>query len=391
VPIASSEFTLKADMVVQAIGQSPDLSLLGQGHRFAITREGTFNIDRVSYMTNRPGVFAAGDAITQPVSVIDAIGSARQAAAGIDAYLRGVPAEEVPISAREVPIARRDLLPEELTAKPRHASPTIPMARRLHSYAEVEIGYDAESAIAEAQRCLTCGPCSECLACEAVCEPNAILHDQQEQFEQFEVGAIIWADETAGQKDAAGVAIRGALDLQKSGGNGQEGIYQVKPDDPLAGSAAAARAMMELFSQRQPAVTPPPMASAAAAARIGVFICQCNGQISEVVDTAAVEDAARTWNGVAYSQVLAQSCSPEAARSWPSRTSIEWCWQPVPAVPLTRFAIAAPTSGCAARTTCWAGTLTQATHSSSSSTSVSSAPGFTRMTRKLRPRPHQPW
>ena len=104
VPIAGSEFTLELDMVVPAIGQSPDLTFLGEGHRFAITREGTFNIDRVSYMTNRPGVFAAGDAITQPVSVIDAIGSAKQAAAGIDAYLRGMEAEEVPVSAREMPI-----------------------------------------------------------------------------------------------------------------------------------------------------------------------------------------------------------------------------------------------------------------------------------------------
>jgi len=70
----------------------------------------------------------------QPVSVIDAIGSGRQAAAGIDAYLRGVPAEEIPVSSREVPIARRKLLPEELVPMPRHASSTIPMAQRMHSY-----------------------------------------------------------------------------------------------------------------------------------------------------------------------------------------------------------------------------------------------------------------
>jgi NADPH-dependent glutamate synthase beta subunit-like oxidoreductase/Pyruvate/2-oxoacid:ferredoxin oxidoreductase delta subunit len=313
VPIAGSEFTLSTDMVVQAIGQAPDLSFLGQGHRFAITREGTFNIDRVSYMTNRPGVFAAGDAITQPVSVIDAIGSARQAAAGIDAYLRGVPAKEIAVSAREVPIARRDLAPEELVTKSRYPSPTIPMARRLRSYDEVELGYDAETVIAEAQRCLMCGPCSECLACEAVCEPKAILHDQQERFEHLEVGAIVWADEIAGHNAAASVVIREGQNPRKGNGNGREGIYRVEPDDPLAGSAAAARAMMELFGQRRPAATSAPMTGAAASARIGVFICQCNGQISEVVDTAAVEAKARTWNGVAYTQVLAQSCSPEAA------------------------------------------------------------------------------
>jgi heterodisulfide reductase subunit A-like polyferredoxin len=261
-------------------------------------------------MTNRPGVFAAGDAITQPVSVIDAIGSAKQAAAGIDAYLRGVPAEEVPFSAREIPIARRELLPEELVPEPRRPSPTIPMALRLHSYAEVELGYDAETALAEAQRCLMCGPCSECLACEAVCEPKAILRDQEDRLEEMEVGAIIWANGANGDEGGIGNGMPGR---QKGHGNGREGIYRVEPIDPLAGSAAAARAMMELFTERQPLERPAPMLSAASAARIGVFVCECNGQISDVVNTARLEACAGAWSGVAHTETLAQSCSPEAA------------------------------------------------------------------------------
>jgi NADPH-dependent glutamate synthase beta subunit-like oxidoreductase/Pyruvate/2-oxoacid:ferredoxin oxidoreductase delta subunit len=310
VPIAGSEFVLEVDMVVPAIGQSPELALLGEGHRFAITREGTFNVDRVSYMTNRPGLFAAGDAITQAVSVIDAIGSAKQAAAGIDAYLRGVPAEEISVSDRDVPIARRELLSEDLTPRPRHASPAIPMARRLRSHAEVELGYDAETAVAEAQRCLMCGPCSECLACEVVCEPKAIRHDEKEEFERLEIGVIIWADDTSDESQGINGKVLG---LQKDNGQAQEGIYSVQPDDPLAGSAAAARAMMNLFTERRTTLRSVPTMSAAGAARIGVFICQCNGQISEVVDTASVEADARTWKGVVFTQVLAQSCSPEAA------------------------------------------------------------------------------
>jgi NADPH-dependent glutamate synthase beta subunit-like oxidoreductase/NAD-dependent dihydropyrimidine dehydrogenase PreA subunit len=304
VPIAGSEFSLEVDMVVPAIGQSPDLSFLGEGHNFSITREGTFNIDRVSYMTSRPGVFAAGDAITQPVSVIDAIGSAKQAAAGIDAYLRGEKVEEVPVSDRQVPISRRELAPEELVPKPRHPAPSLPMAERMNSHAEVELGYDAETAMAEAQRCLMCGPCSECLACEAVCEPQAIRHDEQERLEKIEVGALIWADETSQSP---------ALSHEES--DQAQGVYRIVPDDPLAGSAAAARVMMELFTERHrpEAGEPAPPLSAAGAARIGVFICQCNGQISDIVDTAAVQAQADKWQGVAYSQVLAQSCSPEAA------------------------------------------------------------------------------
>ncbi len=320
VPIAGSEFSLEVDMVVPAIGQSPDLSFLGEGHNYAITREGTFNIDRVSYMTNRPGVFAAGDAITQPVSVIDAIGSAKQAAAGIDAYLRGVEVQEVAVSDRDAPISRRDLAPEELVPKPRHPAPALPIAQRMDSHAEVELGYDAETAQAEAQRCLMCGPCSECLACEAVCEPQAIVHDEQERLEKIEVGALIWAYE--GSPD-------GGPELHHGEDTDPGGVYRVAPDDPLAGSAAAARVMMELFTDRRhpgageparpadrramPSTVQSPLPTAAGAARIGVFICQCNGQISDIVDTAAVQAQAGTWQGVVYSQVLAQSCSPDAA------------------------------------------------------------------------------
>ena len=313
VPIAGSEFSLQVDMVVPAIGQSPDLSFLGDEHAFSITREGTFNIDRVSFMTNHPGVFAAGDAITQPVSVIDAIGSAKQAAAGMDAYLRGVEVQEVPVSDRQVPISRRELAPEELVPKPRHPAPTLPMAQRMRSHAEVELGYDAETAMAEARRCLMCGPCSECLACEVVCEPRAIVHDQQERLERIEVGALIWADKAAAEGSPAVI-------LEQNGE--PEGVYRVVPDDPLSGSAAAARVMMELFAERhwrggREAVAPDyrqaAALSAAEAARIGVFVCRCNGQISDIVDTEAVQAQADTWQGVVYSQVLAHSCSPEAA------------------------------------------------------------------------------
>jgi heterodisulfide reductase subunit A-like polyferredoxin len=189
------------------------------------------------------------------------------------------------------------------------------MARRLRSHAEVELGYDAEMAMAEAQRCLQCGPCSECLACEAVCEPQAIVHDEVERFQTLDVGAIILA-ENEQQAASSRQQVVGSEPVAAAGNlllAAREGVYRVEPDDPLAGSAAAARAMMELFTERRAPEGPAPLMSAAGAARIGVFVCECNGQISDVVDTRAVEVQARAWKGVAHSQVLVQSCSPEAA------------------------------------------------------------------------------
>jgi len=94
-PITGTEFIVDVDLAVPAIGQQPDLDFLGDAvGEYAITRQGNLNVDRVTYMTSRPGVFAAGDAIGQPLSVIDAIGTGKQAARGIDAYLRGIKLED---------------------------------------------------------------------------------------------------------------------------------------------------------------------------------------------------------------------------------------------------------------------------------------------------------
>ena len=121
-----------------------------------------------------------------------------------------------------------------------------------------------------------CGPCSECLACEAVCEPKAIRHDEHERFEQLEVGAVIWADYTdpfslGFRPDDHAASVDGAMSGGDWGrcqdnGDGHPGFYRVDPDDPLAGSAAAARAMLELFGERRHAGRQEPMVSAAGTA-----------------------------------------------------------------------------------------------------------------------------
>ncbi|MDY7039727.1 MAG: FAD-dependent oxidoreductase, partial [Chloroflexota bacterium] len=144
IPVAGTEFIVDVDLVVPAIGQQPALDFLGDAAGgYAITRVGNLNVDRVTYMTNRAGVFAAGDAIGQPWSVIDAIGTGKRAARGIDAYLRGVTLTAEPtVDAHQMPVARRELLPEEEVSKPRHPMPTIPLSERITGYAEVELGFD---------------------------------------------------------------------------------------------------------------------------------------------------------------------------------------------------------------------------------------------------------
>ncbi len=178
------------------------------------------------------------------MAVIEAIGMGKKAAAAIDAYLRGVPAHEVVVDAREVPIARRTMTEAEMVLKPRVPVPEMPVAERVQGYAEVELGYTVEQAMKEAQRCLACGPCSECQACVRACKPGAVIHEQQEQFVDLEIGAVIYAGDPAHFD---------RLRLAES-----QGVYAVPPGNPLIGSAAAARAMFDLRGDvSRPAVTAP--------------------------------------------------------------------------------------------------------------------------------------
>jgi len=304
VPIADSEFVVKVDLVALAIGQATQLDFLGEEHGIAITRDERINVDGTSFMTSRPGVFAAGDAVTaDKMAVIEAIGMGKKAAAAIDAYLRGVPAHEVVVDAREVPIARRTMTEAEMVLKPRVPVPEVPVAERVQGYAEVELGYTSEQAMKEAQRCLACGPCSECQACVRACKPGAVVHEQHEQFAELEIGAVIYAGDPAHFD---------RLRLAES-----QGVYAVPPSNPLVGSAAAARAMFDLrgeaVANARPAVTA--QASGAGPARIGVFVCQCGGWIADAVDTEAVRDRAAAWPDVVHAKVLPFSCSPEAAQA----------------------------------------------------------------------------
>jgi heterodisulfide reductase subunit A-like polyferredoxin len=199
-----------------------------------------------------------------------------------------------------VPIARREMREEELQPKSRTVVPCIPMEQRLSSYQEVELGYTEDQAMAEAQRCLVCGPCSECMACVDACKPGAVVHEQHETITELDLGAIIYA----------GDPLRFDLPLTED-----DGVQFVPPGDPLLGSAAAARAMFDLFAERETVSLAVAPSGGNGQGRIGVFVCQCGGQISSVIDTQAVCDRAATWPGVSHAEVLPFSCSPEAART----------------------------------------------------------------------------
>jgi len=316
VPIANSEFVLDLDLVILAIGQNPDLGFLKENDGIAITRDKRINVADVSFMTDRPGVFAAGDAVTRDkMVVIEAIGMGKQAAAAIDAYLQGQPLHETIVDARAMATTRRTITETEMVPMPRIAVPTIPLEQRKSSFSEVELGYNAEQAMAEARRCLSCGPCSECMACVHVCKTGAINHEQQETFIELNIGAIIYADGNSSSPPA--FASSSSISENLVG----QGFYPTPPDSALIGSAAAAQVMLALGQNGPQAIAlhtqmgaslPSPSSSPI---RAGVFICQCGDAISRVVDTQSVADHATNLPEVIHTQVLPFSCSPDGAQT----------------------------------------------------------------------------
>ena len=299
VPISGSEFAIPAELVVLAIGQVPDIKSLDPDDRITMTRDQRIQVNRVTFATNRPGVFATGDAVTRDkMSAIEAIGMGKKAAAEIDAYLSGKATRADAADVSEIVVARREMSDTELLPKPCIPVPTLSMDKRLSSFAEVELGYSQEQAMAEAQRCLMCGPCSECLACVKACGPEAIAQNSQATVMDLEVAAIICADDQT----------HALNDLSENG----KSVYRVPAKDELMGSAAAAHVMSHLTPVQSVEPSGAVITPLADDVRMGVFICECDHFISEVVDTDTLRERAATWPTVEHAEVLPFSCTAEA-------------------------------------------------------------------------------
>jgi NADPH-dependent glutamate synthase beta subunit-like oxidoreductase/formate hydrogenlyase subunit 6/NADH:ubiquinone oxidoreductase subunit I len=170
IPVAGSEFVTDVDMVIPAISQESDLNFLKDTG--IITLQGNrIEIDK-NFMTTLPGVFAGGDAVTGPATVIDAVGMGRRAALSIDSYLRGEPfpeeVEKEGILFTDMPLEK---VPKEKNERKRTSK--ISIERRSNSFDEVKIGLSQEEAVEEAQRCLNWN-CAECAACARRCPMGAI-------------------------------------------------------------------------------------------------------------------------------------------------------------------------------------------------------------------------
>lgn len=167
VPIPGSEFVQAADMVIVAIGQTPEFEAFGFATPPADLR------DDDTFMTTMDGVFAGGDFVSGPSTIIEAVADGRRAAAAIDRYLSGSehpgdaerPMRVLP---RRVAFPNGSRLPAEV--------------RALTLDGEVELPLTDDEAIRESIRCLFCGllpeiefdECTLCHLCAEICPVQCI-------------------------------------------------------------------------------------------------------------------------------------------------------------------------------------------------------------------------
>jgi NADPH-dependent glutamate synthase beta subunit-like oxidoreductase len=167
---------LGADGCILAIGQKADLSFLAPEDGIALTPAGTIRVDPQTLATSAPGVFAGGDVAFGPRNLIEAVANGKRAARSIHEYLSPLEARvEVTLDIEKLPTTHYRMM-AGFERIDREAAPTLDVGRRT-GIAEVETGYDAETARRQAARCLVCHvqtiydpeKCVLCNRCVDVC------------------------------------------------------------------------------------------------------------------------------------------------------------------------------------------------------------------------------
>ncbi|MGB9959643.1 MAG: FAD-dependent oxidoreductase [Candidatus Bathyarchaeales archaeon] len=176
IPISFSEHLYEVDMVIPALGQMAETSVLPPELLNKEKRGPPIHYDPETLETNIPGVFVGGDLATGPASIIEAVGAGKRVAVSIHLYLTGQDLKK-----------GRDEKIEDVTwvkdwrlldKKERRYDPPIEKPRLSFDEALEYLENLKQKARFEAFRCLGCGPCAECLAGVDLCEGDKAVVDE---------------------------------------------------------------------------------------------------------------------------------------------------------------------------------------------------------------------
>ena len=178
----AGRFRAETDMVVFAVGQSPDRGVFENTPGIETNERGRIRMDPYTLMTTRDGVFLAGDIAEAKGSVVEAVASARLAAVSIDAWLRGrtasvqkeKPPEGAPVEEKIFPVRLEKLRVAVL--------PSPAPEEAAACFEEVERVMDVAAAREDARRCMRCGyvgvsheRCIGCGTCASVCPGGDVI------------------------------------------------------------------------------------------------------------------------------------------------------------------------------------------------------------------------
>jgi len=153
ITVDGSEFVVDADTVISAIGEVPDLSFLKKD-KFNVESDDRLIVNGNTMATNVDGIFAGGDVVSGPATVIEAIAAGHKAAYAINKYLRGESLDFKVDTPKLVNI--EDVKIDDVRKQDRESMPCLSIDERSSNFKEVELGFDEDQAITEAGRCLDC-------------------------------------------------------------------------------------------------------------------------------------------------------------------------------------------------------------------------------------------
>ncbi len=195
VPLENTEFIIPCDTVIPAIGQKPIIFKSSGDPLLKTSSRGRMIVNPYTMQTSIPHVFACGDAVTGPATVIEAVAGAHRAVEAIHRYIVGEDLEQFAEELESRPEKGTDWreIPNDMALSSRCEPRQREIDERIKSFSEVSLGLSEKEAQNEAHRCLNCGLCCECMQCVSACEANAINHFMEEETRNIDVGSIILA------------------------------------------------------------------------------------------------------------------------------------------------------------------------------------------------------
>ena len=179
---------LQTDTIILATGQECDLSSI---EGWLDINKDLIQTDPLTLETSREGVFAGGDVVMGPSSLVESVAQGHRAAESILRYLDGTDIREhrEPV----IPNHKEADVPDSADTSKiyRTSSSRWSADQRNTNFIEIEKGFTEEEAVREAKRCLQCGNCAECMECVRACKADAIDHSMEDETLELNVGAII--------------------------------------------------------------------------------------------------------------------------------------------------------------------------------------------------------